>query len=247
MTPATRTKKTSTRAKLLAFAPALLAIGATAFVASGVSLVPGATASTVSVSGTVTTSLASDPTIPVDTGCPGASGGTSATATAFPAGWESTPSFIGGSTTTKCTIQFEGNTRAEVLFKNDFAGDAKSFCNDPDGAGAAARSCASGGVSDVGGGGTLTGSDQFGIALSALSGPAAAGASMAAPAASNASANMWRPVPTNAAAGTRLCATAAANVGTPALCSFALGVNGTGGTQPSGTYSAVINFTTIAY
>jgi hypothetical protein len=242
---APRPRKLSRRQKLIAFAPALVVGCMTAFVASGASIVPGATASSVNISGTVGGSVITDAT-PTGAGCPDVAG-----TRTFDVGssWYNTPVTTFGAGV--CTIAFRtnGGSGAEVRMQNANAADPATqvFCNDP--SGAAPRDCASGNVDNVSGTGqTLSGgADRFGIALVDAAGAAgnAAGAGVggiedATPNAADAS---WAPIPDNGAS-TVLCATTGPNPGADATCDFAIGVHGEGAGQASGAYSAAINFAT---
>jgi len=161
-------KQSKRMTKLLAFLPAALVIGVTAIVASGMSVVSGATAaSTVGVTGNVSSSFSTSPGV---TGGGGLTGCSDETLGTFSNGFA--PS-------NGCTITFSSNNvnGADVVFSNDTTGVGQSeafFCSDGvDGVGGT-RSCATdlGRLDDaVGIGQTiLNGSDRFGLALMSLSG-----------------------------------------------------------------------------
>lgn len=234
--------KLPTRTKLLAAAPAAIVVAMTAVVASGMSVVSSATASSVGVQGSVTPAVLIDAS-PSGAGCP-----VIGTTNTFDMGstWNGTPTVAAGGA---CTVTFatNGGIGAEVLFKNANAG-AQVFCNDPDNGGALPRSCASGNVTDVvGTGNTLNaGADRFGLALMAVGGD---GGTVAGTGVSGADAAplpadaIWAGIPANAAAGSQLCRTSGPSTGS--TCDFTVGVHGKGAaTQPSGTYTGTINFAT---
>jgi hypothetical protein len=239
MTTMTFQPRVSRRMRLIAFAPALICVGAVALVASGWSPVPGASAagSNVTLTGTVNSAIATDAA---------ASGSCASLNLDFGSSWAGTPTLNTGGA---CVISYATNdvNGAEVKFKNNTVGEADPFCTDPDGAGPALRCSGTGGVTNVGAiGSTLNGGvNRFGIALTAIAGDggnaAGTGVSAAAPAA--VATAQWAPIPTNASAAAQLCKTT--GISTTSTCSFELGLNGRGtSTQASGSYTGAINFAT---
>ncbi|MCW2925407.1 MAG: hypothetical protein JWM98_2811 [Thermoleophilia bacterium] len=235
--------KTSKRTKLLAFAPALLVVGVTAVVASGASMVSGATAaSTVAVNGTVASTFSTSPT--TGTG----SGPTSCTD-------ETLVNFTGTfAASDGCQISFTSNnpTGAEVVMTNNSATDPAFFCADPDGAGAAVRTCASDAVrleDLVGTGNTIpAASDFFGIALMSVGGTGAttgttvAGSGVSAPnAAPTGASAVWAGIP-KLAATSQLCKITENNA-TTSTCQFKFGGSGEGATQSAGDYTGTLKLT----
>lgn len=229
-------------ARLLAFGPALVMICVTAYVASGASVVGTATgAATAGVSGTVATAGSSDPDVS-DASC---TGETSSGGEALAAGWESSLTQTNG-----CLLSFWTNngTGATVNYADDHGG-ATFFCYDPTPGNETTpdRQCGTD-TRNVGNvlanSAIANGSDQFGIALTAVSAGTAtstdatngAGAEpeasiVAAPTTTDA---VWWPI---TAAAQELCKTTTSNTSTTlASCTFRLGGSGEGPTQGAGTY-----------
>ena len=158
------TRKRATR--LMAFGPALVMICVTAYVASGASVVGSASAvSTAGVTATVATAGSSDP----DVSDPSCAGETSAAGEALAAGWESALRTTGG-----CMLSFWTNDPqgATVSYANDFA-DGTFFCIDTDPGVGVTRDCSADNTraENVAAGGAIAnGDDEFGIALTGLSG-----------------------------------------------------------------------------
>ena len=238
-------KKTKRTTKLLAFAPALLMIGITAVVASGVSIVSGATAaSTVAVTGNVGSSLSTSPGV---TGGAGAEGCGDEALAAFATNFAASNG---------CTITFSSNNvnGAAVVFENNNVGVGQSeafFCSDGvDGVGGV-RSCATdtGRLDDlVGSGNTIAASDDaFGIALADAKGDAAtvAGSGVAGEFAIgglDGTDAAWSGIPANGAA-VQLCRIPQPNGGSNSECQFAFGGAGEGGTQGAGDYTGTLSLT----
>ncbi len=230
------TRKRTTR--LLAFGPALVMMCVTAYVASGASVVGGATAaSTVGVSGTVSSSFSTDPGVTGGagaTGCGDESVGTSF-ATAFAA-------------SNGCQISFSSNngTGSQVAFENDNAGAVDFFCADPDGAGALPRSCAADGntVNDLTGTGNTLAAEGFGLALMAVGGDAGtlagAGVSAADPTPLVGD-SVWAGIPDQGSAAV-LCRYPGAHTAS-STCQFAFGARGKGASQGAGSYSGTLRLT----
>ena len=224
----TKTKKT----RFLAFLPAAIAVGLTVVVASGISLIPGATAaSTVGVTGSVATSGSADPDISAGD-C--ADDGTNESLALFNAG---------AVVTDGCEMTFYTNNAlgASVMFSNDFGAEAAFFCNDLDtaaGVQVGTRSCATATnrVADVASNSAI-GADSFGLALKRANGGGGnnEGSGVeAADATPTAAEAIWYPI-TGVAA--QLCDTSSPNDGsTLATCGFAFGGQGKGGTQSAGDY-----------
>lgn len=242
-TPAKKTR--SRRARLLAFTPALVCIGVTAFVASGASLVPGASAvTTVGVSGTVSSTFTADPT------AGGGSGPTSCTdetLTSFDSAFAASDG---------CQISFTTNNinGATVTMDNALSGanDANGFfCADP--AGAAPRDCGAAGAAgtearldNVAAVNSTITADTFGVALMSIGGSGGVSAGAGAPtvnAAPTAATPVWNPIPANGA-GTVLCQTSGPNSGTSSTCQFKFGGRGSGASQGAGAYSGSLRLTT---
>jgi hypothetical protein len=224
--------------RLLAFGPALVMVSVTAWVASGASVVGTATgASTVGVTGTVSSSFSTDPGI---TGGGGASG---CADESVGAGFASTAAASNG-----CTITFSSNnaTGAHVVFDNNNAGAVDFFCGDPDGAGALPRDCATNGntVDDLVGSGNMIVAEGFGLALKSVGGDAGtargSGISALNPAATLGAAS-WSGIPDQGSA-VELCDFPSANT-TNSTCNFAFGALGKGGTQGAGDYSGTLRLT----
>lgn len=228
----------------LAFLPALLAIGVTAVVASGASLISSATASTsVAVSGSVSSSFSTSP---------GATGGAGATGCAD----ETIASFASAfARSNGCEVSFSSNnfTGSELVFENQATGVGQSeafFCSDGITGAGGTRSCAvdSGRVDDLPAGAPTTiadGSDTFGIALMAVNDVAegtAVGSDMAAvdsdPQGTD---SVWVGIPANGAPK-QLCAMGGSNSGT-STCQFAFGGSGEGGAQGAGDYTGTLSLT----
>ncbi len=232
------TRKRTTR--LMAFGPALVMMCVTAYVASGASVVGSAAAvSTAGVQGTVATAGSSDP----DVSDPDCAGENSATGETLAAGWESALTMTGGAGA-GCTLTFWTNNGngATVNYADDYGG-ATFFCLDgaPGGTADATRICGidNQNVGNVAPGGAIAnGDDEFGIALTdvtggggATNGTGATGTPVATPATTDA---VWWPI---TAATQQLCRTTTSNTAaTLANCTFKLGGSGEGATQGAGTY-----------
>lgn len=226
------TRTMSRRQKLLAFGPALLAIGTTAIVASGASIIPGATAAnTLTVNGSVATTMS----IPSDT-TSACSGTAISNLGAFEDGAVHT-------SPAACTISFASNSVNGVnvtVADNDAA--APFFKT---GAGGTDNSE----LDNVtpGAGGVALADDSFGIALTATAGTPtpAAGANFeidGTPATQTGGETIWGPV---GAANATICETTALTTATQS-CSFVFGVDGQGATQTSGSYTGVANIVAAA-
>lgn len=218
----------SRRQKLLAFGPALAAIGLTAVVASGASIIPGATAasSTVTVNGNVVAGMSVTP----DT--TSACGGSSTTGV----GDFSDGAFRAAAST--CTVSFATNSTAGANVTVDDASDTTPFFIT--GLGDADNNTLDN-VTAVAGGTTL-GDDQFGIALTGTAGSPlpAAGPNFeidTTPATQVAGETIWGPI---AAAPANICQTTALT-DTTQSCTFGFAVDGQGSTQTAGTYSGTLN------
>ena len=224
--------------RLMAFGPALVVICVTAYAASGVSLVGSATgASTVGVTGTVSTSFSTDPTTTTGggpTACDDESVGSFASA------------FVASN---GCTLTWSSNngTGSEIVFENDNAGAVDFFCGDPDGAGALPRDCTtnSNTVDDLVGTGNTLATEGFGLALVSTGGDAGttngAGVSAAfgsVPAATDA---VWAGIP-DQGSSVRMCSIPGPNA-TNSNCNFVFGALGKGGVQGAGDYSGTLRVT----
>jgi hypothetical protein len=228
-----KTPRSKRVTRLLAFGPALVMISVTAWVASGASVVGTATgASTVGVTGTVSSSFSTDPGVSGD--CTGES---------FAADFRTVARVTDG-----CTISFSSNnsTGANVVFENDNAGAVDFFCADPDGAGPQPRSCAVDGntVNDLVGSGNALTAEGFGIALKSVGGDAgtARGAGISAlNASATPSTAAWSGIPDQGSA-VELCDIPGANA-TTSTCNFAFGALGKGATQGAGDYSGTLRLT----
>jgi hypothetical protein len=228
--------KSKRSTKLLAFAPALVIIGITAITASGLSVVSGATASTVnidgSVSGNVSTNADPDTLGPSETNCTDETLGSSfATVDAFTSG---------------CQLAFATNygPGAEIIFDNNNVGDAAFFCNDPDGAAALPRACASGSLGADDGDGVLE-AGEVGLQLQHVAGDGgnAAGSDVTLGAGGAAgAATIADPIASINDTDRQLCATTGPS--TNSTCRFTVAGRGTGATQASGDYTGTIRFTT---
>lgn len=222
-------------ARLLAFGPALVMICVTAYVASGASVVGSATGATAGVEGTVATAGSSDPNVS-DASCAGEQ---TTAGEALAAGWEASLTQTDG-----CLLTYWTNnaTGASVNYRDDHGG-ATFFCTDPTpGTDPLDRICGTDNrnVDNVLAGNTAiaNGSDQFGIALTAVSGGGGAttgsgstGTPVLAPTTASA---VWWPI---TASAQQLCRTTSSNTSTTlANCTFRLGGSGEGATQGAGTY-----------
>lgn len=226
--------------KMLAFTPALIAICATAYVASGVSVVGSATgASTVDVSGTVGSSFSADPDV---SGCAAQSvGGSFATAAAMSAA---------------CPIKFSSNngTGSELVFENDnVATDLAFFCADPDRDdsvpinGPLARDCSAAGnrVEDATAAPQAIASNRFGLALESVTGDTGGlgGTGVAAPDSSPTTGeSIWVGVP-DLASPAQMCRYPGPNTSTGTTCTFRFGAQGQGATQGAGHYTGTLRLT----
>ncbi|MCW2949215.1 MAG: hypothetical protein JWN41_228 [Thermoleophilia bacterium] len=233
--------------RYLVFVPALLCIGATAFIASGASLVPGASAvSTVSITGNIGSSFSTDPTV---SGGAGATGCADETLTTFAAAFAASNG---------CTITFNTNNvnGATVAMDNNYSGanDANGFfCVDPDVAGPAARNCGAAGaggtearVDNVAAVNSTITSDTFGVALMSVGGSGGTAAGTGAPtvnAAPVAATAAWNPIPANGA-GSQLCHSTGPNTAVDSTCQFKFGGQGSGASQAAGDYSGTMRLTT---
>jgi hypothetical protein len=225
--------KLSRRHKLLAFAPALVVIGITAAVASGISIIPGASAAnTVTVNGTVTATMS----VASDTSTAACGGGTP--------GILSVGDFSDGAYHASggaCTITYATNdpTGAHVTISDNDA-TAPFFCTAP------CVAASNNAVENPAGtpGGAALANDQFGVALASMSGTPAPtkGTNYAAPNAAPLGTDaVWAPVGTAAAT---VCTTNAATT-VNETCGVKFGVDGQGATQTSGSYSGVANFVAV--
>ncbi len=226
------TRKRATR--LLAFGPALVLMCVTAYVASGASVVGSASAvSTAGVTGTVSTAGSADPDVSSGT----CAGETAVGGEALAANWETTLTMTNG-----CLLTFWTNNGngATVNYVDDYGGTT-FFCKDgaPGGAADATRICGTDNqnVDNEGGDHLIAnGGDEFGIALTALSGPAVSGAHAAAVPVANPTTTdaVWWGV-TNSAR--ELCKTTSSNTsGTLANCTFKMGVSRERENQGAGSY-----------
>ncbi|MCW2961343.1 MAG: hypothetical protein JWM90_1730 [Thermoleophilia bacterium] len=237
-------QKTTKRTKLIAFVPALVVIGITAFAASGASIITGATAaSSIGVGGSVTTSITTNPTVDGSVGGTGCASETIGTTFANASG-----------VSDGCQITFSSNggNGAEVRFENaeTAAGQIEAFfCADADGAGPGTRTCTApaGRLEDRPAAPGALAADQFGIALRAVAGDGGtptAGAGVAAADASPLAGDLiWVGVPANGASA-QLCHSTAPNT-TGTTCDFVFGGYGAGtASQGSGDYTGTLNVTT---
>jgi hypothetical protein len=224
--------KLSRRHKLLAFAPALVVIGITAAVASGISVIPGASAAnTVQVNGTVTASMS----VSSDTNTAACGGGTP--------GILSVGDFSDGAFHASggaCTITYATNdpTGAHVTISDSDA--APFFCT------ASCTAATNDSVENPAGtpGGAALADDQFGVSLTSMSGTPAPtkGANYAAPDASPTGAEaIWAPV---TPATATVCTTSAATT-VNETCGVTFGVDGQGATQTAGNYTGTANFVAV--
>ena len=236
-------QKVAKRTKFLAFLPALVAVGVTAFVASGASIISGATAaSSVGVDGSVTNSITVNPGLgsgAANVNCTGESIGTSFAATFQPSDG--------------CQLSFSSNgpNGAEVVFENTAAnaGQAAFFCSDGITGAGGTRSCATnaGRLENASGtpGAIADGSDLFGIALRAVGGDGGTttGTNMAAADATpTGPESIWVGI-ANTGTTRQLCRSTGPNT-TGSTCDFVFGGSGSGGTQGSGDYSGTMDVTT---
>lgn len=230
------TRKRVTR--LMAFGPAIVMICVTAFVASGASVVGGATASTVNITGSVTGSASIDAT---PTGGTGATGCADEDLDTFETGFD---------VTNGCRITFATNYAAGGYV--DFAdalGGAAFFCSDGVTGVGGTRDCtvAANRVENVAANGSAIADDTVGLALTAVAGgfggtDATGGTGVAAPDATpTAIETIWSPINGTAR---RLCDTTQPNgVGTEATCDFVVGADGSA-TTGAGDYTGQISLTT---
>jgi hypothetical protein len=217
--------KLSRRHKLLAFAPALVVIGITAAVASGISLVPGAGAasSTITIDGSVSAGMSVSPD--TTTACAGSS------TISFGDFTLGNP-VVSGST---CTVSFATNSTNGANVTIDDADAAPFFCT---GACTAASNLSVENVAANAGGTALT-DDTFGVAVKATAGtPApAAGANFTINGTPTTGAAIWGPI---AAAPSNLCSTIAVTSVTQS-CSFVFGLDGQNSTNTPGSYGGTAN------
>ena len=218
--------------RLLAFGPALVIILATAYVASGASVVGSASGSTVNITGSVASSVSTNATL---TGCADQDLAT------FEAGFDQTDN---------CTVEFAANyaTGAEVQFEDNNNGNPAFFCSDGVVGAGGVRDCSVAGnrVENVGANAAIT-NDTLGIALTALAGtevPTRGSAFIdaadvdATPTAAEA---IWYPITD---ADQELCFTTAPN--TSSLCTFRVGADGDAATG-DGDYTGQIDLTTAQH
>jgi hypothetical protein len=229
------TKRTT---RLLAFGPAMVAICVTAYAASGVSVVGSATgASTVGVSGTVSSSFSSDP------GVTGGGGATGCADESVGAAFATVAGVSNG-----CTVTFSSNngTGSEIVFENDNAGAVDFFCGDPDAGGALPRDCTTNAntVDDLAGAGNDLTAEGFGLALTAVGGDGGGtgGSGVSAPDATpTAGESIWAGIPDQGSAA-QLCDFGGAHT-TNTTCNFVFGALGKGGTQGAGSYTGTLRLT----
>lgn len=225
--------------RLLAFGPALVVIFATAYVASGVSVVGSASGvSTVGVAGTVASTFSTDP---------GVTGGLGATGCADESVGSTFKTAAGISN--GCTITFSSNngTGSEVVFENNNVGAVDFFCADPDGGGVLPRSCATNQntVDDLVGSGNTLATEGFGLALVSTAGgdgaTAGTGVSAADPTPTDIE-GIWAGIPDNGSA-VQLCRYGSANTAAGSSCNFVFGALGKGVTQGAGDYTGTMLLT----
>jgi hypothetical protein len=232
---APRPRKLSRRQKLIAFAPALIVGCMTIYVASGASVVSGATASTVNISGSVNGSVATDATL---SGCADTALDT------FEAGYD---------VTSGCTVTFAANygAGAEVQFEDNNNGNAAFFCSDGVVGAGGTRSCATAEdrVENVAANSAIT-NDTLGIALTGMTGAGndtgTRGSAFidaadvdSSPTAAEA---IWYPITD---ADQELCFTTLAS-STSTTCTFVVGADGDAATA-SGDYTGQIDLTTMSH
>jgi hypothetical protein len=217
------TRTMTRRHKLLAFGPALVMIGLTAVVASGASIIPGATAAnTITVNGTVSAgmSVTSDTT----SAC---TGGTNAIADigdfsdgAFHSAPGCTVSFASNSTN-GADVEVSDNDGTAPFFKTGAGGTDNTELDN---------------VTNAAGGAALA-DDTFGIALTATGGtPApAAGTNFTIDATPTGAETIWGAL---GAGAQNICGTTAVTTATQ-NCDFVFGVDspGTSGGQTAGSYT----------
>jgi hypothetical protein len=219
--------KLSRRHKLLAFAPALVVIGITAAVASGISLVPGAGAasSTITIDGSVSAGMSVTPD--TTAACAGSS-------TVSFGDFTTGAPVVSGS---GCTVSFATNSTNGANVSIDDTDAAPFFCT---GACTAASNLS---VENVAANavthGTALSDDTFGVAVTGTAGtPApAAGANFTIDGTPTAAEAIWGPV---AAAPSNLCETTAVTSVTQS-CSFAFGLDGQNSTNTPGAYGGTAN------
>lgn len=237
--------------RLLAFLPAAMLTGLVLATAAGVSLIPAATASDVTVTGKVLATL-DIPMTGSGAGCPDGAGleGThtdrvtpakygvfdGAANMSIPNGWETS-----AKTSAPCTINF-GSTdgTVQLTFVNKEDSDY-FFCNHP---GGGARSCTAGPdrVGALAAKDSAISTDTFGIALEDTPlNATGGGAALTKDGDGTATAGeaIWAPIPKSSAGPSQLCRSVLTG---DAQCTFRLGVQGKGGapTQASGTYDGVL-------
>lgn len=225
-------KRTS---RLLAFGPALVMICATAFVASGVSVVGSATgaSSTLDVTGSVAAGMSVTPD--TTSAC---TGGTNAIA--------AIGDFSDGAyhqAGAPCTISFATNSTNGAYVTIDDANAVPFFCT------ASCAAASNDSVENVAAaaGGSALGNDNFGVALTAVGGTPApvAGTNFEidpTPGTQTGAETIWAPVD---AAPARMCETSALTTATQS-CTFTFAVDGQGATQTAGSYTGTANILATA-
>ena len=225
---APRPRKLSRRQKLIAFAPALVVGCMTVFVASGASLVPGATASQVNITGSVNGSISTDATM---TGC-----AATENLANFATSYAQTPA---------CTVTFAANyaSGAEIQYEDTAVAQPAFFCSDGVVGAGGTRDCsvAANRVENVAANSAIT-NDTLGLGLTAVGGTGivpTAGAGVEAAQAAAAGTAMWYPITD---ADRELCFTAAPT--TNSTCTFVIGADGDAATG-SGDYTGQIDLSTV--
>lgn len=216
-------KKMTRRQKVVAFTPALVVLGITALTASGMSVVPGATAAnTVTASGTVTKTMS----VPLDT----ADGNCAA---------QSVGDFTDGAFRTSvgtCMVTFATNSTAGAAVTiRDNDSTAPFFCT---------AACTDASNNSLGGPSALgpeaLGNDQFGVAVQAVGGsptPTAGSEFAVDPDGVPTAAELiWGPVGTT---DLTICATSSETTANN-TCTLRFAVDGQGSTQTAGTYNGTV-------
>lgn len=227
---APRPRKLSRRQKLIAFAPALVVGCMTAYIASGASVVSGATASTVNITGAVNGSISTDATM---TGC-----AATENLANFHTAFAQTPA---------CTVTFAANyaSGAEIQYEDTAVAQPAFFCSDGVVGAGGVRDCsvAANRVENVGANQPIT-NDTIGLCLTALGGTGVvptAGTDVEAPQAAAAGTAMWYPITD---ADRELCFTTAPT--TNSTCTFVIGADGDAATG-SGDYTGQIDLSTAQH
>lgn len=215
------------RRRLVAWLPAAFVIVGSIVTAAGISLIPGATAApvtattTVSVNGTVGSSIA------VSNGCVGS--------VTFGASFTS-----GGAAQVSptCDVDFDtNNTVGAQLFQRDNDAAAPFFCADQNANGCADEGGTAFAFENKGAGEGALAADQFGIAVTAVAGDETPSTTWTADATPTAAEAIWHPI---GAANDEGCRNDGPTTGT--TCTFAYG-GFPGAPQNSGNYTGTVLFT----